>query len=156
MRREMSLKLDWWILVGLLDYSLWFQALYEAGEKQKGTNTAVFIDIFTSRSGPQLCKGKVWMVKVRLRLLPLTALGWKMLTELKALECPYRHLHVRLLLSHHSPEAVFWLQWSRLGKRSDGRAEGRHRGMLHGTGWGTVTHWLMLILTVCLSNRLLL
>ncbi|XP_076140431.1 annexin A1-like isoform X1 [Alosa pseudoharengus] len=32
------------------------KALYEAGEKRKGTDIAVFIDIFTSRSGPQLCK----------------------------------------------------------------------------------------------------
>ncbi|XP_063065758.1 uncharacterized protein LOC134457712 [Engraulis encrasicolus] len=32
------------------------KALYEAGEKQEGTDIAVFIDIFTSRSGPQLTK----------------------------------------------------------------------------------------------------
>jgi len=32
------------------------KALYAAGEKRKGTDVAVFIDIFTSRSGPQLCK----------------------------------------------------------------------------------------------------
>ncbi|KAL2100374.1 hypothetical protein ACEWY4_004768 [Coilia grayii] len=32
------------------------KALYEAGEKQKGTEVSVFIDIFTSRSGPQLRK----------------------------------------------------------------------------------------------------
>ncbi|XP_031433628.2 annexin A6-like [Clupea harengus] len=32
------------------------KALYEAGEKQRGTETSIFIDIFTSRSGPQLHK----------------------------------------------------------------------------------------------------
>ncbi|KAM5192076.1 annexin A1-like isoform 1-T2 [Mantella aurantiaca] len=32
------------------------RALYEAGEKRKGTDTGVFINILTSRSLPQLCK----------------------------------------------------------------------------------------------------
>ncbi|MFT7813565.1 annexin A1 [Arapaima gigas] len=32
------------------------RALYEAGEKRKGTDCSVFIDILTTRSSPQLCR----------------------------------------------------------------------------------------------------
>uniref|UniRef100_A0A8C9UBS9 Annexin n=1 Tax=Scleropages formosus TaxID=113540 RepID=A0A8C9UBS9_SCLFO len=36
------------------------RALYEAGEKRKGTDCAVFIDILTTRNAQYLCKGKVF------------------------------------------------------------------------------------------------
>lgn len=53
------------------------QALYEAGEKQRGTETSIFIDIFTSRSGPQLHKSEKKDDKIMFRLLFLPALFCK-------------------------------------------------------------------------------